>query len=346
MPKTLSELPRLPLQGGALFVDNSMLELLQTCTRALEYNRLMLRVAAADKPSLNFGSAIHLALEHRYRTYRSDQVDYDCEEEQGKILTAYFEQHPQPVDDWRTVNWAIEVMRMYNKMYPVEAFQLLSAANDMTDYNGKVIVGAGEPLVELPFALPLMTYIDHEMGIKIPIIYTGRIDLPNNLDGAIMVMDHKTTSMLGSQFFEKAAMLAQLRGYMWAFERLTGLKVHGYTVNALRTKEPPVKMTSGAMSTTEIRKWWNESFQRQNFYKQPEEIEEWRQNTIALVNEFFYHWKTGYFPMKTSWCTVYGRCQYYEVCNLPTKDRGIMLSSNQYTDNTWTPLKAPSAPQV
>lgn len=335
------QLPSLPLVDGCLFVDNSMLELLTTCPRALEYNRFHKRVAATAKPSLAFGSAIHLALEHRYRSYKNLQPDAALESEIAEMLTVFFESNPQPPDDYRTLNWAIEIVRRYNRIYDLEPFQLL--VND-----------AGEPMVELSFALPLFTYTFPEKNDgsifqnytpeqKIPVIYTGRIDLPVLWDNQLFVGDHKTTSMIGPSFFDKMKMSAQQKGYCWAFEELTSKTVSGYFINAIRVKEPPKSLgqEGGRTKTTEAA-WWRESFQRKRYFLQPGELTEWKHNAIKLVEEMFYHYQQGYMPMKTAWCNQYGRCPYFDVCSLPQSDRGVALQSNWFQDNTWNPLKQPT----
>ena len=67
-------------------------------------------------------------------------------------------------------------------------------------------------------------------------------------------------------------------------------------------------------------------------------MEEWKNNVIDLIEEFLWHYKRNYMPMKTSWCSSYGRCQYYDVCQLNSADRGILLASGQFTENKWSPL--------
>lgn len=333
----MQTLPPLPLIDGCLFIDNSSwVEGMSTCYRYLQYKSLNLRVPATAKPSLSFGSAIHLALEHRYKNYGPNSVTDKYYSEVAEILTSFFDANPPPVDDWRTLNWAMEVVRKYNERYGIEEFSLL--AED------------GKPMVELTFSLPLFTWEhpDNEVrdGIpnKVPIIYSGRIDLPVSLDGKIFVMDHKTTSLLGPQFFTGMKMSAQQKGYCWAFRELTKMDVSGYVINAIRTKEPPqyvVGNTKQGKYTPET--WWAESLQRERYYLGPNELDEWKQNTISLVEEFFFHYQRGYMPMKTHWCNQYGKCPYYDVCSLPQNDRGVMLNSGLFEDNTWSPLKQPSA---
>jgi hypothetical protein len=366
----------MPLVDGCLFVDNSMLELLTTCPRQLEYNKLFARVAAAEKPSLNFGSAIHDALEFRY--VHGEAIDPYVEQDQLTILNDSFARRPTPEDDWRNVNWAAELMRKYNELHRLEPFNLLqydtpivcprcqgadgiiNAKNEAMQCLWCAGTKVRKTMVELPFALELFTlprrmserswvteadrkHVERHDGI--PVMYSGRIDLPVFWDGGLFVMDHKTTSMLGSSFFERASMSAQQRGYCWAFNKLTGHKVHGYCINALRTKEPPQYIfnpTKAVPKGQSPEKWWGESFQREKFYTTPDAIEEWRQNTIELIHEFVWHYSRDVMPMKTAWCTQFGRCQYYDVCSLPRESRHLMLTSGNYTDNTWNPLREPS----
>lgn len=311
-------LPPLPLTNGAFLIDNSTLEKLQCCPREMEYSAMRKRIGAGVKPSLNFGSAIHSALEHRYKEYKNESPDIFLEEAQAKLLSEYFDLNPNPIDDFRNTNWAIELMKMYNQKYNVEPFNLL-------------VDKAGKTMVELSFALPLV-----EIN-KIPIIYSGRIDLPVMWDNQLIIIDHKTTSMLGPQYFEEFKMSAQPLGYAWAFEQLTGQKVAGYGINAIRVRSIPAKPKAGIAS------WWDETFQRDKTYIRPRQLEEWKNNVIHLIEEFFWHISKDYLPMKTKWCVgKYGRCQYFDVCSLPQESRALMLESNNFTANTWSPLKQPT----
>ena len=333
----MNNLPTLPLIDGCLFIDNSSwIEGFSTCYRFLQYKSLNLRVPYADKPSLNFGSAIHLALEHRYRKYKNGYVDDQYYSEVGELLTKFFDEHPPAAGEWRTLNWAMSVIKRYNERYDMESFSLL-------------VDDKKEPMVELSFALPLYTHTTGVWGFatdqppKIPIIYSGRIDLPVSVGGQTFVVDHKTTSILGPSFFERMKMSAQQKGYCWAFEQLTDVSVSGYIINAIRTKEPPAYVmynTKQGKYTPES--WWQESLQRERFLLKPGELDEWKRNTIALVEEFFHHYQSGYMPMKTTWCTQFGRCPYFDVCSMAEEDRGVMLASGMFTDNVWSPLKEPS----
>lgn len=366
----MNPLPPLPLVDRCIFVDNSMLELFTTCPRALQYNKLNARISAAESPSLNFGSAIHEALELRYKLYANQPTDPLYKQDVTDILTAFFDQHPAPVDEYRNLNWALEVVRQYNLRYGAEDFNLLQYDQPIgcvkCDSKGCLFckgTGKVELMVELPFAFPLcainlltlktrldfdgnpQTLTEHEIGV----LYSGRIDLPFVQDEHIFVLDHKTTSVLGPTFFDDKKMSPQQKGYCWSFQKLTGKTVRGFVVNAIRIKEPPQYVTKGVESKYSGKKltpeqWWHESLQRERFYLNDGELDEWHENTISLVEEFFWNYSRGYFPRKTSWCVgKYGRCQFFDVCStFPVEDRATMLSSGLFKDNTWSPLISPS----
>jgi len=325
-------LPPLPLTNGVLFVDNSgWLEGLQSCHRLVEYKSLHRRISAGEKPSLNFGSCIHLCLEHRYRKYGAACPGPSFGNEIADIITKYFDSHPVPADDWRTANWAVALFKKYMERYEVEDFSILADSN-------------GTPLVELSFTLPLYTH-SSSLG-EIPVVYTGRIDLPVFADGGTWVLDHKTTSVLGSQFFDRMKRSAQQKGYCWAFQELTGKPVTGYIVNAIRTKEPPQYVLTGTKSgkyTPET--WWQESLGRERYYLTPGAIDEWKRNTISHLETFFWHYQNGFMPESTTYCTLFGKCAYYDVCTLAKEDRGTMLNSGMFVDNDWSPLKEATEPK-
>jgi hypothetical protein len=90
-------------------------------------------------------------------------------------------------------------------------------------------------------------------------------------------------------------------------------------------------------------KWWSEQFYREPFYIDQAELDEWERNTIVIIEEMLWHYSRGYFPQKRKWCVgKYGRCQFYDVCSLPAQQRPLMLQSNMFIEDTWTPLNKPS----
>lgn len=307
----MNSLPPLPLIDGHLFIDNSFLEKLNSCPRACEYAYLHRRVAAYSSSALNFGGAIHHALAYRY-IHSPDMVLPETEAIQIQELEKWFAEKPNALEDHRTLDLAQALIRGYNSRYLGEEFRTL-------DLNGK-------PAVELPFAFPL-----YKTSSGITIMYCGRIDLPVHIDGQLFVVDHKTTSMLGDQFFKGLSVSPQMLGYCSGIETiLPGEKCAGFLVNAIRVPKPTKR--EGMVIKPD-------DFQRSRTYIQDGQLVEWRRNLISLVDEFLWHYSQGYLPQKKSWCVnKFGMCEYFGVCELPPENRDIALSTGMFSDNIWSPL--------
>lgn len=307
------------LIDGAIFIDNSTLEAYNNCPRAFEYRSIRKRVTAAPQSALTFGGAIHKALEHRYK---NDKDLKGGEATESAMLSAFataLEGRPISEDDYRNYDYGCGMLRQYNTCYPVEEFEIATTP-------------MGELMVELPFAIALGTVHYGTAGlVQIPVIYTGRLDLGIYLpDGSFWVMDHKTSSIVGDSFYAQQAMSAQQEGYNYACWRTTGKRPEGFIINMLASRKPS-KTGKGI------------EFNRQRVYLSEERLEEWKQNTLVLVQEMMDYFSLSHFPMRKAHCVgKYGRCQFYDVCSLPQGQRHLLLESNLFTTNTWSPLNAPS----
>lgn len=324
-------LPPLPLVDGCLFLDNSFMELLVTCQRQAQYRKIHGRRLAEERSSLWFGGAMHQALEHRYRN-AGIVSPAAIQNGQIELLTKLWERSPIPPDDFRTLTLATELIERYNQRYRVEPFFLMTG--EMRQADGTIIT---QPLVEMSFAIelasfPVPTWV-HKSG-KVTIIYTGRIDLVIEWDGQVFTMDHKTTSMLGGNFFDEQYMSPQHEGYVWAGAKVFGKKPAGFAINAIRTRKP-------ARTVDQVK---DDDFARQKYYLDDDRVNEWEFNIKYLIHEFLTHYIHGYFPMEKKWCVAkYGKCQYFDVCSSPRDSRLMMLNSNQYTNDTWSPLHGRNA---
>ena len=303
-------LPPLSLVDGALLIDNSMLEGLTTCPRSTEYSFLHKRKAAEERPALNFGGSIHAALAHRYKQ-DSEGIDAKTEQEQVKLLEDWYAEKPNPEEDFRNLDKAVSVISNYNREYMIEPFIPLEMEK------GKC--------VEQSFAFHIFD-VESKVYGKVRIIYTGRIDLVVEWEHQIFTVDHKTTSIMGNQFFEELSMSPQQMGYAWALSKSIGKAPTGYMINAICCRRP-TKTGVGI------------EFARNRYYLSQEQIDEWKHNLQALVEEFVWNYDRDYMPQKKKWCVgKYGKCPYFDVCSLPVMQRGLMLDSGMYEDNKWSPL--------
>jgi hypothetical protein len=139
-------------------------------------------------------------------------------------------------------------------------------------------------------------------------------------------MDHKTTSMMGPQFFAEFEIAHQMYGYTRAGNELTKEKVVEFTINGLGCRQP----------TKTGKKF---EFLRHIVPVDYSIYDEWMQDTLTVVGNFLAYCRDGYFPKHTKWCVAkYGACQYRGVCTMPVANREIVLASNEFRPVTWSPL--------
>lgn len=333
----LNELPGLPTDEGQvrplleridgtddyiLRIDNSTLEKFQTCSRAAEHYCIARRQRHGTA-AMNFGSAIHLGLETFYRKGFSH-----LPEAVSNALELYSRFQQSDPDEWRTSTILEDTLIKYHDKYSKD--EPISVIRD--DKN--------VPMVEIPFSLvlgeilldkkidsytspDLPTYIH-----KLIILWSGRIDLAANYgDDSIYVVDHKTTSIGGPQFFADFMLSQQMVGYNWALRKLLpSHRITGIVVNAIIQRKPT--RTGRALE-----------FERQVYFHQDWHINEWERDVIAEVERFVTCFISNSWPKATKWCFgKYGKCEYHDVCTLPPEQRHLMLQSREYSNVTWSPL--------
>jgi hypothetical protein len=316
----------IPLRGNALFIDNSTMEKFVTCPRSAQYFVGAKRTANRSRAALTFGQIIHKVLEVRYRR-PNVYADAVVLGEMVKALDEGFKTYQPDVDEFRNYDMGIRLIREYLATYPLEDFEPLSIS--------------GVPFVEQPFAIPLgeldigsdMLVRDLDTGRVevrhldvIQIVWTGRIDLAYRREGRLYLLDHKTTSVLGPQFFYEFEISHQVYGYSWAIHKLLGEYPSAFVINALGVRKPT--KTGKAIELI-----------RQGVPVFPELVVEWEQDTLHIVSDFIEMIRRGYMPKHTKWCQgKYGQCEFKGVCNLTPDMRQVALMSNEYKDVTWDPL--------
>lgn len=310
-------------------LDNSGLSTYLSCPRKFEYNRIKKR-SGSTGVALVFGSSIHDGLEYVYNQ-KGAGLPVDEREMLLASLKAW-DGFTVAMGEWRTPERSQDTLKRYLRHYEDETLQIMPFEDG--------------PAVELPFSLGLgainyndtiprslfsnpedLPNDDPTVKIKrINIYWIGKIDLAVIDDGFRLISDHKTTSRIGSSYWRKHETSPQMKGYCWAINQLLDEPVVGCMINCIAGRKP----TKTGVGT---------EFARQRFFYSPESIEEWKHNTLALVDDLVFNFKRGLFPMNTNNCEhMYGPCEYTSVCGLPQCQREEMLSSDLFVDNVWSPL--------
>ena len=304
---------------GVMRIDNSSLEHFTTCARSAEYYLVEARQPVQERVALRFGGAVHIVMEILYKDFQGKPANYaDFFEACRESLIPYFEKYPPPPEDHRTLRFLEDNIISY-----------VGYAEMLDDFE-IVRLADGQPAIEVYFEHLLGEVEFHgEYGgqhfDKVKILWTGRIDMIIKRLGVLRIMDHKTTSVLGPNFFAEFMNSSPAMGYTWAVQKILGQPVAGLYLNALA-----IRRQSRSGTPFEV--------ERRTYDYDEERLAEWQYNTLILVSDFLSHLDRGFFPQEYKWCVgKYGTCKYLDVCSMPPSQRNAVLHSNTFEKVTWNP---------
>lgn len=168
--------------------------------------------------------------------------------------------------------------------------------------------------IEFSFSLELP--VSHpETGEHI--LYCGRCDMISEYNGALIVVDEKTTSQLGQTWSSQWDLRSQFMGYTWA-ARQYGLPVTGAMVRGVA-----------------IRKTGYDSAQALVYF--PEwMLNRWLEQTCKELEAFKACFLSSKYDLNYGGsCTEYGGCEMKKLCLIENPEPWVDL---YYRDHTWNPL--------
>jgi hypothetical protein len=333
--------------GEALLeIDNSSLEYQATCDKKAEWALVFSRIGVPSY-ALTYGGAVHKALEAYYRSKLPSQHEAYKEFDFQSTLTEVhkiFEATPPPLGHWRNFDKLCGMFGRYVEDYApvadrflkyVECEQAFSLPLTTIDIPDKALPYKKEILFDNPDSIEDEWLHSSGVGVhidKIHIAWTGLIDNIVDCDGRIFILDHKTTSVEGEDFWKDFELRSQFYGYVYVAQKLLGRQVAGAIPNVIYGRED-AKTPAGLKTQRE------KEFSRRYIEMKPELIEEWSHNTINILEDFINNLVHARWPMKTFACTnKFGICQFHDVCTLKPEQRLLMLMTNQYQTNIWNPL--------
>lgn len=316
-------------------IDNFALTMHQSCPAKFNLRMIHGWTVRHRSAALGFGGALHHGLAAWYRTTDPRQA---LEAIEGKWDPSI------PPNDYRTLNKCLEVMADYIKQYRSESFKIV----------GKLV---GNPIIEQTFTLELGMYlpchlsylpkidadgvvwedsgparrkcfedklVDPEVAKCLcgrdrePIEYGGIFDGLVEATGHVYILEHKSTSQLGQYYFEQFKPNNQVAGYIWAAATMTSLRVAGAIINAIGVyKTSATKFERGVTARNEF------------------EIAEWKQNVYHSCIEIKQHQLSGFWPMRTPSCTMYGACEFLPVHSVNNPVHRLKRLEQDYIKDPW-----------
>jgi hypothetical protein len=305
-------------------IDNLAREDHDICPSKYELRHRQHWSTRVKSSALSFGGVTHLGIGAWYRAH-------DPSEALMTVQRSWT--HVPPADDFRTLEKCLRVMAEYIKEYPTENWQVLGIEDGAPLIEKTFTIDTG---LRLPCVLSwLKTHTDASCGSDEmpaegqtsctqcnrdlePIEYGGIIDLIATFSGSIYIIDHKTTTRMGENYFLQFKPDNQMTGYIWGASKLTNRRVAGALINAVG-----------------IYKSQATKFRRQLTTRSEDDIAQWLRDLHMKCVEIKMHERLGEWPMRTKSCMLYGRCEYHTVHSTSDRPTQLKILEQQYVKRPW-----------
>lgn len=319
--ETPKEMMSVRVEGGKTHVsiNSSSLGLLLECPRKSYYVLKRGLRKTATNPATTYGSAIHAALETFYSSKRVERVlpsdfrnkmadlEFDESEHENLLLRAgqefvrgMSELRMLEASDKRSVATGLWTLTHYFETYIDDPYEV------MHDKDG--------PLTERTVRYPLFDSTD------LYVEYFGSIDviLRHAITGHTLVADHKTSSVVGTDFYNRLKPNHQYTGYLLGAKRVLGLDTNSFMVNCIQVKAKP-KTARGTPP----------HFPRQITNRSEQDYEEFEKTVVTAVRMYLSWCKENFFPLaNVNACGMYRGCQFLDVCGANDPIRENILNAN------------------
>lgn len=287
-------------------INYSSLDIIQTCMRKAKYALHDGWRVKNSHPALNFGSAIHAAMEVWYsadRTHRSVMYT-ECEDSNQLMLInqppvphkncarcasvfAFIESGKEalknvPETNARSLQNGVNILHNYFDTYLDDPYDLL------TDSSG--------PMCERD--VELVVYESKTLKI----ILFGRIDsiFKNRILSEILVTDHKTTMSIGKDFLNRIKPNFQYTGYFLMAREALGLDVKRFMVNGIQVAKTKMEVRRQFVTVTD------------------EDISELKKAIMWNIANYLNARDHNNWVMSTpNACSMWGGCSFKKVCEVP-----------------------------
>lgn len=311
-------------EGREVRINSSSLGIILSCPRKAYYVLHRGLKSRTESPALIFGSAIHKALEVFYShprsvrnippdfKERSDLMAYATPEERTAKAAEHFlyaavdafvtvaqPLQQLPDTDKRSIANGVWILQEYFKTYINDPYVVYSDANG--------------PVTERTFDLPLV----ERPGLRIVLFGTIDVVLRHEVSGNILPADHKTSSIVGSDFFNRLKPNHQYTGYLLGTQRILGLDTNEFLVNCVQVKERPKTARGSAPH-----------FPRQITTRSETDINEFIDSVTFAVQNYLMWMDEQKWPLgHVDACTMWGGCQFLETCSAPSSLRENLIEA-------------------
>ena len=282
--------------NGERIWDYTSISTFQTCPKKFYYRMIKDLTPLTTAPALLFGKALHMALETYYN---------NTENRLEKAIEAFKANYVDSESDAkRTTANAEKLLRGYAEVYANEPFKVLST--------------------EVGFSVPV------EYGSGKSFLLCGRLDALVDWQGALYVLEHKSTTMLASNYFFQFEMNMQVDGYIYAATQITGRRCLGAIINAMEVWKNVQKPTAKT-------KQLSDHYARDPQSRSEHQLKEYCEDLGLVVEDIIKAEKLNRFPRNKQSCFNYNyKCPYWDICKYGEDER---LIEKNFRKERWEPYK-------
>lgn len=296
----------------------------QKCHKKWYYRYIRRLDSKTVAPALDFGKALHCG----FSTFYAAIKDGKPRPEALDLALADFRANytDREGEDKRTVANGEKVLRGYEEIYRAEPFKLVTQeVGFCVPVENFTIVGENARKCKTcgaQVAKEVLT--DNCPSCEAPwvIMLSGYLDALIEWDGVLYVLEHKTTTMLNSIFFNQFELSMQVDIYVYAAEQTLGRKCLGAVMNA-------VEIWKDVMRVTEKTKKLSDHYARDIQNRQPHEMDGFLNDVPLIVRDIERTVKeddgSGRMFVRTkSSCFSYNyKCPYWDLCKHGEDDKVI-----------------------
>ncbi len=283
----------------------SSLDLIQTCKRKAFYALEMRLKSKFPQEALIFGKAVHSAMEVWYCTSRDQRQRSSgaCDDTQAQMLQGgEFKSH----GSCPRCSAVFAFLQTGQELGDLDASDKRSLANGVDILNNyfderikdpyQVLTDSKGPLIERSCEIKLFS------SDTLDVYFHGTIDMivVDSLTSQIIICDHKTTSALGKEFFNKIKPNFQNTGYYLLAKEVLDVKADLFMINGIQVAK--------------LKRDSNKQFVKIDGW----EIEEFFLAIHRACLEYQECLKSAQWPMTAPGpCSNYGGCLYHDLCDIP-----------------------------
>ncbi len=271
--------------------DYTSLSTFLVCRRKY-YWRIVRGIVGKEPPlAAEFGRCIHLALDIWHKERNLDKaIEAFCTE---------FKESPD--DEKRTIAVGKKLLSLYAEKYAHESFKILATEQEF----------------DVPLPLP-------------PFHLIGRIDKIIDWDEAVLVLDHKTTSRLGGEFFYKIRPNMQFDGYIFAARQIGFPTCSGIVLDALLVAKG-LTIPSQLSRLTPLA--------RSVDFRSEQDISRYIKNVLSIIRDLEQCYTLDEWYENTESCCDFIECPYRRICK-EDQDLHERIIDMDFKIEPWTPSRS------